>query len=534
MPLFMTAFVTYFSTQHPRGIDSSPFVPRTSVLSLVKNVGLHSFRSGNRRSYFRVEIRFPTSICNKKIPVANDLNVKTPDDSADSSPQSRSSRLHAPADSGTFSSAYENRVPAWLLSRVKELGFTHPTPVQKEVLDVALPPDASHPGQDVVIHAQTGSGKTLAYLLPAIASIDPSRSCVQVLIVVPTQELGMQVYRLVRRVVSVYPHTGSDDAQSLHFDDAEEGDVDAEKQYSSFPVLPMLNQTDLRRQKLQLRHVAPRVIVGNPHRIAELVTSGRLRLDLLKALVVDEFDACLSDTSTTAALQTILSVRGRERPRQTILASATVPQHRHFLRQCVRQHWTRHDIKHVWIEQDSQERVPQSLTHWYAICAGPKKLAALRALLIRLSEQRCDPGTRTLCIRVIVFVMQSRPIGDIVEALNTSLDKYYGTDGAKLVVGLSNDLSIVHRRDAMKRFRAGDARVLISTDIAARGLDIPEVSHVFHFDLPTDPDSYLHRAGRTGRQGRPGSSIVLISPGEQFVINRTANALGIDFKRIGK
>lgn len=433
----------------------------------------------------------------------------------------------------TFSSAYEKRIPQWLLSRLQTLGFSTPTLVQKSVLEHALP-SSEMSGQDVVIHAQTGSGKTLAYLLPALAATEPTRSSVQVLIVVPTQELGMQVFRLLRNLVSMYPNANVKDESKADDEGELLADTDVGKYNPSFPVLAMLDQTDLRRQKLQLRQVAPRAIVGNPHRVAELVDSGRLRLDLLKVLVVDEFDACLLDTSTTSALQTVLSVRGQERPRQTILASATVPQHRHFLRQCVRQRWTRHDIKHVWMEERSNERVPLSLNHWYALCEGRKKLAALRTLLIRLNEEEGNAAGDGLRIRAMVFVMPSRRIGDIVDALNQSLNKYYGTEDGNFVVGLSNNLSIIHRREAMKRFRNGDANVLIATDVAARGLDIFNVTHVFHFDLPTDPDSYLHRAGRTGRQGRPGSSIVLITQGEQFVISRTGNALGIDFQRVGK
>lgn len=425
----------------------------------------------------------------------------------------------------TFKAAFGDRLPSWLSARLAPLGFLHPTPVQSAALPLALPLPTSL-GQDVVIHAQTGSGKTLAYLLPAIASIDPTRASTQALIIVPTQELGMQVYKLLRRLVSSYGH-----------DDIEDGDRSSDEPIESaqlsFPVLPMLDQADLRRQKLQLRQAAPRAIVGNPHRIAALVDSGRLRLDLLKVLVVDEFDACLKDTTTTSALQTVLSVRGREGPRQTILVSATVPQHRHFLRQCVQQRWTKPEIKHVWVEEKSGERVPISLTHWYAICDGRKKLAALRTLLVKLNAES-DSGEKHagFLIRAIVFVMPSRQIEDIVDALNRSLEQHCDATLSNVVVGLTNNLSIVHRRDAMKRFRSGEARVLLCTDVAARGLDIPDITHVFHFDLPTDPDSYLHRAGRAGRRGRLGSSVVLITPGEQFVIDRTGNALGIEFRRI--
>ncbi|PXF43795.1 DEAD-box ATP-dependent RNA helicase 58, chloroplastic [Gracilariopsis chorda] len=444
-----------------------------------------------------------------------------------------------PERAQSFRDAYAGRIQPWLLNRLEQMGFTHPTPVQKSALPTTLPRLNGEIGQDVVIHAQTGSGKTLAYLLPIIATVQPARSATQAMIVVPTQELGMQVYKLLRRLTSAYtvPRDWNEKEHSAYGEsigDESKAVENTESERGVFPVLPMLNQADLRRQKLQLREAAPRVIVGNPHRIAQLVRSKRLRLDLLKVLVVDEFDACLLDTATTSALQTILSVRGREGPRQTILASATVPQHRHFLRQCVRQRWTRQDIVHVWVEQDTNERVPESLSHVYAVCEGRKKLAALRALLLRFNSEFNGNDNIDFNLRAIVFVMTSRNVQQLVSALNAALRQDFPMQKEDPLVGIWDESSVFHRKTALNAFREGSAKVLIGTDVAARGLDVPDISHVFHFDLPTDSDAYLHRAGRTGRQGRPGTSVVLLTPGEQFVISRISNSLSIRFERIGR
>lgn len=468
----------------------------------------------------------------------------------------------------SFQDLYKHCVPQWLLSRMVSFGFLEPTPIQSEVLQHALPAQPGSEGKDLVIHAQTGSGKTLAYLLPAISAVSPERACVQALVIVPTQELGMQVYKLLRRLTSAYgyestvlnpvtsdqdqildnlstDYTGADDADDYELDDPSESENDGQSsddntnngaRQGSFPVLPMLNQANLRRQKLQLRQLAPRIIVGNPHRVAELVQSGRLRLDLLRVLVVDEFDACLSDTATTAALQTILAVRNRERQRQTILASATVPQHRHFLRQCVRQRWTQPDIQHVWLDEKSGIRVPPSITHRYALCNSRKKIAALRALVVLINAKLLEDGDHShdngIAIRAIVFVMPSRNVDDIVKAMNESLENDFNRAGSKPVEGIYNDLSVVHRKGAVGRFRKRDAHILIGTDVAARGLDFEDVTHVIHFDLPMDADGYLHRAGRAGRLGKPGTSIVMVAKGEEFVIRRIANTLDIDFERV--
>lgn len=480
----------------------------------------------------------------------------------------------------TFEDLYGDRMPSWLLERMNELGFLRPMNVQRGTLDLTLgkiEKGSMHLGKDAVIHAQTGSGKTLAYLLPAISAVDPTRASVQALILVPTQELGMQVYKTLRRLTVAWRHFAdegrsqvlderskdicawldgvkvsqsegdqnlateraddkqfNEDAENLS-DELDIGDedgiwphMDTEAAKMNFPVLPMLNQADFRRQKLQLRRTVPRMVVGNPHRIAELVECGRLRLDLLRVLVVDEFDSCLLDNATTSALQTVLAVRGREQ-RQTILASATVPQHRHFLRQCIRQRWTSADIEHIWIEEKSGECVPISLHHMYALCESRKKLSALRMLLQYFGE--CEQAG-TVLERSIVFVMASRPVATIVSAINEALYNSGWVDTTEPVVGLWNEMSIGDRRRAMRRFRNADARVLVATDLAARGLDIPGVSHVFHMDLPTDADSYLHRAGRAGREGRKGTSVCLVSPGEEFVIRRISNSLNVEFDLI--
>lgn len=428
-------------------------------------------------------------------------------------------------EGNTFGELYHQQIPKWLSLRLGNLGFETPTAIQRAVLPLALPQTSTHPGRDVVIHAQTGSGKTLAYVLPIICAIAPHRSCIQALVLVPTQELGMQVYKLIRRLTSAYTP-----------DQLEEEDIDEDngeklkEQMGSFPVLPMLNQANLRRQKLQLRQLAPRIIIGNPARIAQLVQSGRLRLDLLKVLVVDEFDACLNDTDTIQALQTILSVRNREYERQTILASATVPQHRHFLRQCVRQRWTKSNIRHVWLDEDSGIRIPPSLSHYYALCDQRKKIAALRILIDLFHQRRPD-------LYAIVFVMTQRNVDAIVQSLNVAVRNIFSEDDGndvEPVVGIYNDMPVVIRKQAIQQFRSGQSRILIGTDLAARGLDFTHVTHVFHFDLPTDPDAYLHRAGRAGRLGRPGASVVMVSQGEEFVVTRTANKLGIEFERVEK
>lgn len=196
----------------------------------------------------------------------------------------------------------------------------------------------------------------------------------------------------------------------------------------------------------------------------------------------------------------------------------------------MRQRWTADNIEHVWVEESEGKPVPSTLTHEYAVVDGRKKLSALRTLLLRNSV---DSGGVTVLPRSIVFIMSTRPVRGIVDALNDTFP-LLGDKSIPPVVGLADDMSVLERARAMRRFRRGDVRVLISTDLAARGLDVDAISHVFHFDLATDADAYLHRAGRSGRQGNKGTSVSLVTPGEEFVIRRTANALGIVFNSVQK
>lgn len=414
----------------------------------------------------------------------------------------------------TFCAEFGERIPHWLTKRLKALGFVYPTNVQRKAMNTMLPDPGELLGRDTIVHAQTGSGKTLSYLIPLLVEVDPERARVQGLIVVPTPELGMQVYKIARRLASAW--------------EAPTGEKEG-KWNANLSVAPMLDRGDLRRQKLQLREAAPRVIIGNPKRIVQLVDSGRLRLDLLRVLVVDEFDACLLDDATTKSLQTIMSSRGREQ-RQTVLVSATVPQHKVFLKQCVDQNWTKADIEHVWIEGNSRQVVPLSLVHRYAVCESKKKLVALCNLLQKCSEK----NQSGLPDAAIVFVAGLRPVHVIVDAMNSVLRGCAKLDGlnGEVVVGITDSSSVSERRSRMDRFRSGDARILVSTDLAARGLDVTRITHTFNFDLPQDADKYLHRAGRAGRLGRVGVTVSIVGQGEEFVLDRFSNELGIKFHRI--
>jgi len=443
---------------------------------------------------------------------------------------------HAQSVVPTFTSllnSYTVPIPQWIPNRLESLGYIYPTDVQIQAYNILLNTENSeiNESQDAVIHAQTGSGKTLAYLIPLLCNVDLSRSSIQALVVVPTQELGMQVYSLTKRITSGFETEVSSSSGSRYY------------------VLPLLEEGDLRRQKLQIRKVAPRIIIATPNRLIEVAQSGRFDLYSLKFLVVDEFDASLADSSTSKALQNILSsslsslaatedsdsnesqmeaAQQKRKQRQTVLVSATVPQHRHFLKQCIEEHWTRDNVKHLYMSAD--QPMPEQLEHVYVVCDRKKKLSAL-----------CSVLCRSNAASTIVFVHESRSVEDISKVVEDGVNRMKekkklegGNEEnwrALKIVGLSEEISGSERKRNLEMFRDGSVQVLVTNELATRGLDIPELSRVIHLDLPKDSESYLHRSGRAGRLNRAGIVISICDPKELFVIDRFSNSLKVQFNQ---
>ena len=267
-----------------------------------------------------------------------------------------------------------------------------------------------------------------------------------------------------------------------------------------------------------------------------------LRLETVRMLVVDEVDACLQDEGTSALLQRLmggqLSIplaqqslggggggtakqRQQSQPqrlkperlagRQTLFVSATLPQRQHFRRQCAQERWCREAP--LLVHSDPAQALPSQLRHGWAPCAPPKRLAALRVLL-----RRHEPRLRA----AIVFARPSMPLARIADALAGVVD-----DGPPAV--LCEDQPLQARAEAVRGLRSGARRLLLSTPLGARGLDIPHCSHVYLLWLPDDSAEYLHAAGRCGRNGRSGLVTTLGSTAEEFALARLGNALDIEF-----
>jgi superfamily II DNA/RNA helicase len=222
------------------------------------------------------------------------------------------------------------------------------------------------------------------------------------------------------------------------------------------------------------------------------------------------------------------------RTRQTIFASATIPQHRHFLKQCKANQWTMEEP--VFVCTSPGEALPPTLAHGYMVCQSKeKKFATLRRVVKKVESS---------IYKILVFCDPSRPMEEMALALAHDVSGEYYRDGRSdletmksepIISVLRFEDSLTQRAGATKAFSENsEFRVMLTTDLAARGLDITGITHVVHFDLPNDADTYIHRSGRAGRLGQRGQVLSVLTTDQEFVLMRLSNALNLDLKCVGR
>jgi superfamily II DNA/RNA helicase len=355
------------------------------------------------------------------------------------------------------------QLPPDLIAALSKQQISEPTPVQSAALPVLLT------GKDAYLNAETGTGKTLAYLLPLMVRIDPAQVATQVVIVAPTHELSIQIHR-----------QSCDLAQNAGL---------------AIRSVLLIGGTATERQIEKLKS-KPHVVVGSPGRIVELIERGKLKTTYLRAIVVDEADRLLQDES----LKWIRKIVGLAPPaRQLIFASATIEAQ------------TREVLATLSPEavtlSPSAAAVNENIQHLYLICEERDKPDILRKLLHAFDIPRS-----------IVFVHRN----EVAERVAAKLAHH------KLAVAdLSAGLDKLDRKHAMDGIRSGAINIMIASDLAARGLDIPAVTHVFNLDVPTMSKAYLHRVGRTGRAGAQGTAVSLLTEIEARLVRRYEHELGI-------
>ncbi|HEY9891829.1 MAG TPA: DEAD/DEAH box helicase [Candidatus Sericytochromatia bacterium] len=339
--------------------------------------------------------------------------------------------------------------------QLETLGFTEPTAIQVQAIPQLLA------GRDVVGQSQTGTGKTAAFSLPMLERLDLETRGVQALILTPTRELASQV-------------------------------ADAIGTFSSnrrLNILTVCGGQSMERQIRELRR-GTQVVVGTPGRVIDLLDRGDLKLDQVRWVVLDEADEMLS-MGFIDDVKKILKQAPVER--QTACFSATMPRPiRELVNKFLKSPAT------VTVEQPkaTPSRIEQRV---YVVPRGWTKAKALQPIL-----ELEDPDA------ALIFVRTRRAAAELTSQLQGaghSVDEYHG------------DLSQSQRERLLARFKAGQVRWVVATDIAARGLDVDHLTHVINYDLPDQVESYIHRIGRTGRAGKTGIAITLIQSFDRRKLN---------------
>ena len=310
-------------------------------------------------------------------------------------------------------------------------------------------------GSDVIAQAQTGSGKTAAFGLPIIEAIDPRQRAVQALILAPTRELAIQV------------------AEALH----------KYGRHKEVDTLPIYGGQPYERQFRGLQR-GVQIVVGTPGRVMDHMRRGTLNLDEVRFFVLDEADEML-DMGFIEDIEWIMEQIPEQR--QMALFSATMPPRIASLASRYM-----HEARRITVA-GKEMTVPQVRQSSYEVPRA-RKTDALTRILDAESPQSA-----------MIFCRTKAGVDELGEAL---MARGYGVET------IHGDLSQAQRDRVMRRFRSGQAEVLIATEVAARGLDIPDVSHVINYDVPESAEAYVHRIGRTGRAGRTGEAITLITPRE--------------------
>lgn len=310
-------------------------------------------------------------------------------------------------------------------------------------------------GKDLIGQAQTGTGKTAAFGIPMIEKIDPSEEKVVSLVMCPTRELAIQVAEELGKL----------------------------SRFKRLRVLPIYGGQEIGRQIRALKK-RPQIIIGTPGRMLDHINRKTIRLDHVNTVVLDEADEML-DMGFMEDITSILSLIPEER--HTMLFSATMPPN---IQKLAQQFLNQPEHVSVVPKQVSAPLIEQS----YIEVHERQKFEALSRLLDIESPELA-----------IIFGRTKRRVDELSEALQK---RGYSADG------LHGDLSQNQRDAVMRKFRDGSIDVLVATDVAARGLDVSGVTHVINFDLPQDPESYVHRIGRTGRAGKEGAAWTFVTPRE--------------------
>ena len=342
-----------------------------------------------------------------------------------------------------------------VLKAIDNMGFETPSQIQAEAIPVVLE------GHDMIGQAQTGTGKTLAFGAPIIDRLVKTKDKkVGALILTPTRELAIQITDELTRIAK----------------------------YSKLSILPVYGGQPIERQiKALIKGVD--IVVGTPGRIQDHINRKSLHLENIQFLVLDEGDEML-DMGFIDDIENILQFTNKDR--QTMLFSATMPGPIKKLAQ----KYMKSDLKHIEIIKNTV--TVEKIEQYYFEVKSRDRLEVLCRIL-----DADDPKS------AIIFANTKRAVDELVETLQV---RGYNVEG------MHGDMNQNHRLNTLRKFKQGTLEVLVATDVAARGIDVENVTHVINYDLPQDLESYVHRIGRTGRANKDGIAYSLVTPREYIVL----------------
>lgn len=349
-----------------------------------------------------------------------------------------------------------------ILKALTSVGYETPSPIQAQTIPLLLA------GRDVLGQAQTGTGKTAAFALPILQNIKPKLKQPQVLVLAPTRELAIQVAEAFSSYAANYP---------------------------GIAVLPIYGGADFRSQLQGLKRGA-QIVVGTPGRVMDHMRRGTLSLASLSHLVLDEADEMLR-MGFIDDVEWVLS----EAPSniQMALFSATMPNQ-------IKSITEKYLKDPAVVRIASQNKTAATIEQQYWNVAGTHKLDALTRIL---EGSEFDAA--------IIFVRTKTATTDIAEKLQAR--GYAAT-------ALNGDIEQKNRQRTVAQLKKGGVDILVATDVAARGLDVERISLVINYDIPYDPEAYVHRIGRTGRAGRAGKAILFVAPRERRMLGAIEKATG--------
>lgn len=356
-----------------------------------------------------------------------------------------------------------------IVKALTELGIENPTPIQEKAIPMLL-----ESATDFLGLAQTGTGKTAAFGLPLIEQMDTDRNMVQSIVLAPTRELAQQIAEAIKGFSKYRKFLGVDVV------------------YGGAPISAQITR---------LKKNPPQILVATPGRMIDLINRKVLNLSNVNFVVLDEADEMLN-MGFKEDIDTILSFTQHDK--NIWLFSATMPAE-------IR------DIVHRYMKEprevsvSSKERVNTNIEHRFVLVRRNDKRIALQ----RIIDMEGD-------MYAVIFCR--------TKAETQSLSGMMA-DAGYPVEAIHGDLSQAQRDTVMRKFKAGSVRLLAATDVAARGIDVDNLTHVIHYDLPDDLAFYTHRSGRTARAGKKGVAIALAAPAEQYKINQLERQLGISFKK---